>query len=284
MGKIVLAACVSHSPGITGFTSQAEPSRAKRVLEGFGKLRDEFERTRPQVIVGVSSEHFTNFFLSNLPAFAVGTASEYACPADEQLEEFLGLPRCIRAGHVDLGESLFEGLLDNGFDPALVAGGYGFDENFAVPLSLLDPDNSIPIVPINVNALHRPFPNLQRCWNFGETLGALVREQDVVERVALLATGGLSHWVGVARTGEIDMEFDDRILGRFGAGEAETLARMDQTELDAAGNGANEIRAWLMVAAAVKGYAFETLAYEPVPEWVTGIAISRALLQEKESR
>ncbi|MHB1517448.1 MAG: DODA-type extradiol aromatic ring-opening family dioxygenase [Acidimicrobiales bacterium] len=276
MGEIVFAGCLSHAPGITGFTDRAEPRQLERLQAGWRSLREALQRSRPDAVVGVSSEHFTNFFLSNLPAFTVGTAVGYASPADEDLEEFLGLSRHIRAGHADLGGSLLQGLMDKGFDPALVAGGLGFDENFAVPLALLDPDNSIPIVPITVNALQPPFPSLQRCWSFGEALGELIRGQEVVERVAVLATGGLSHWVGVARSGEIDEEFDARFLSRIAAGEAQTLAAMEQTELNAAGNGANEIRAWLMVAAAVDAAPFRTLAYEPVPEWSTGIAVTQA--------
>lgn len=275
-----MAACVSHSPGITGFASSAEPTQAKRVLEGFESLRNEFERARPQAIVGISSEHFTNFFLSNLPAFAVGTASQYPCPADESMEEFLGLSRRIQPGHADLGKFLLEGLLDNSFDPAMVAGGYSFDENFAVPLALLFPDSEIPIVPIIINAVQPPFPSLQRCWRFGEVIGKLLREQKQVERVALLATGGLSHWVGVGRSGEIDVDFDCNVLAQFSDGEAHRLLEMTQEDLDAAGNGANEIRAWITVGAAMAGCRFETLVYEPVREWVTGIGISHALLKE----
>ena len=46
-------------------------------------------------------------------------------------------------------------------------------------------------------------------------------------------------------------------------------------EIDAAGNGAHEIRTWL-VAAGAAGTGFDVLAYEPVQAWLTGTAVAAA--------
>ncbi len=278
MGEVVLAACLSHAPGMTGLIDHADPGRVQRLKVGLTSLRDALERARPDAVVGVSSEHFTNFFLSNLPAFAVGTASVYECPADAGLVKLLRIDPHEQPGHAELGRDLLAHLLLSGFDPALVAGSFGLDENFAVPLHLLAPTSPPPLVPVIVNAVAPPFPTLRRCWDLGLAIGTWLRQQTLVDRVALIGTGGLSHWVGVARTGDIDVEFDRRVLDRFGNGRARELADLTQAELEAAGNGANELRAWLAVAAAVDSASFQTLAYEPVPQWSTGIAITQAVL------
>lgn len=278
MGEIVLAACLSHAPGITGLTDRAESDRVERLQAGLSTLSDALERARPDAIVGVSSEHFTNFFLANLPTFAVGAACSYACPADEGLAELLRIGIHEQPGHAELGRDLLAHLLSSGFDPALVAGSFGLDENFAVPLHLLAPSSPLPLVPVIINVVEPPYPSPRRCWDLGIAIGAWLHRQTIVDRLAIIGTGGLSHWVGVARTGDIDVEFDHRVLERFASGGAQDLAEITQAELDAAGNGANELRAWLTVAAAVGGLPFEMLAYEPVPEWSTGIAVTKAVL------
>ena len=278
MGEVVFAACLSHAPGMTGLADRADPRRVERLQAGLTSLRAALERSRPDAIVGVSNDHFTNFFLSNLPAFAIGSASTYACPADAELSDLLGIESHEQPGHGELGHDLLAHLLSSGFDPALVAGSFGLDENFAVPLHLLAPASPPPMVPVLVNAVQPPCPSLRRCWDLGLALGLWLQQQTIVDRIALIGTGGLSHWVGVPRSGDIDVEFDHRVLERFGSGDAQDLVTMTQAELDAAGNGANELRTWLAVAAAVDSVPFQTLAYEPVAEWSTGIAITQAIL------
>ena len=44
---------------------------------------------------------------------------------------------------------------------------------------------------------------------------------------------------------------------------------------DEAGNGSEEIRNWLLASGTVGDVPAKTLAYEPIPEWHTGIGIVR---------
>jgi protocatechuate 4,5-dioxygenase beta chain/2,3-dihydroxyphenylpropionate 1,2-dioxygenase len=55
------------------------------------------------------------------------------------------------------------------------------------------------------------------------------------------------------------------------------LTAYTQQEIDEAGNGAHEIRTWIVAAGAVR-VGFDVLAYEAVPEWLTGTAIAAARL------
>jgi 2,3-dihydroxyphenylpropionate 1,2-dioxygenase len=41
-----------------------------------------------------------------------------------------------------------------------------------------------------------------------------------------------------------------------------------------AGAGANEVRTWLAAGAAGGGRPVTPLVYEPVPEWITGMAVA----------
>jgi aromatic ring-opening dioxygenase catalytic subunit (LigB family) len=278
MGRVVAAMCLSHSPGLTGFPERARPESARRVLDAVSLLARELAEARPDALVVVSAEHYTNFFVSNLPTFALGTAERYEMPASDAFASFLRIPRHRYPGHAELGGALARELVARGFDLSLCAGGYGFDEGFAVPLALLAGSSPVPVVPIVVNAVHPPYPSLSRCLELGAMLAEAVEAQPIAERVALVGSGGLSHWVGTARAGEIDEAFDRRVLEALATGKATALAELDDAELGAAGNGAHELRAWLVVAGAVDPAPFEVLAYEPVPAWLTGTAVARAAL------
>ncbi len=283
-GKLVAGACVSHSPGLTGFPERAPAADRQAVLGAFEELAGRIRAARPDALVVVSSEHFTNFSPANLPTLAVGMAEEYACPASEGFERFLRVPRRNHPGQAALGVALAEGLLERGFDPALVGGGYGFDEAFAVPLSLLvDPAAPLPVVPVVVNAVQAPMPSLARCAAVGRALAEIVGTQEAAKRVALVASGGLSHWVGLPRAGEIDQAFDELVLGLLEKGDEEQLASLSEPRLAEAGNGAAEVRAWVVAGAALAGWQWEVLAYRPVPAWLTGTAVVAAKRTEGES-
>lgn len=278
MGEIVLAACVSHSPGMTGFPETAEPQKATNVFDAFESLRNAIYELAIDAIVAVSSEHFTNFFVNNFPTFAVGTAISYEMPATDAFSKFLRIDRRQYPGHERLGEEIYSGLLKLDFDPSLVAGDYGFDESFAVPLKLLLGDFQIPIVPVLLNAIHPPFPTLKRCFSLGKAISQILVSQEVAERVMLLGTGGLSHWVGLPRAGQINESFDAKFIDALSSGNCEGLLEISDQEIDSAGNGAHEIRSWLVVSGATNASPFEIKAYEPVTQWLTGTCVAEVKL------
>jgi protocatechuate 4,5-dioxygenase beta chain/2,3-dihydroxyphenylpropionate 1,2-dioxygenase len=135
-----------------------------------------------------------------------------------------------------------------------------------------------------------PYPTPKRCYDFGRMLRGAIEASMSVRSVVVLATGGLSHWVGMPQAGQINEDFDRDFLVRLESGDGQRLTDYDDAVLDAAGNGAHEIRTWLVAAGAAgaasaasaagtAGAPFETLAYEPVSEWLTGTAVAAARLR-----
>jgi aromatic ring-opening dioxygenase LigB subunit len=116
---------------------------------------------------------------------------------------------------------------------------------------------------------------VRRWYEFGRALGDAVRSYDGLERVAVVGAGGLSHWIGTPRVGDIEEEFDRWFLERLERGEVEELLDLPDDEIELAGNGAHEIRSWLAVAGAAEPGVARTLAYEPVYPWITGMAVTR---------
>ena len=272
---IVGAFTASHSPGITGWPERADADKRRNVEAAYAEARDRIDALRPDAIIAVSVEHFTNFNLGNLPAFAVATGDSYLGPVTAEMAKFVDVPQHRYPGAADLGRHVYRFALESDFDPALVEGGLEFDENFCVPFKHLDPDSRYPLVPIIVNGVNPPWPSPRRCYDFGKMLARAVGAQDVYQRVVIVGTGGLSHWVGLPEAGNVNEEFDRDFLARFTEGDPQRLTDYTQDQIDAAGNGAHEIRTWLVAAGAV-GVGFDVLAYEPVPEWLTGTSVAAA--------
>lgn len=276
-GSVVGVFATSHSPGMTGFPERADAAQRNAVTDALADLRNRIAALKPDALIAVSVEHFSNFSLANLPAFAIATADSYLGPVTAEMAAFLKIGQRRYPGHAGLGEHVYRFALESEFDPALVQGDFEFDENFCVPLEFLDPQAQIPLVPVIVNGVNRPAPTARRCYEFGRMLRAAVAAQHSVQRVVVVGTGGLSHWVGMRESGDINEAFDRRFLDRLSSGDAARLTAYRQEQIDEAGNGADEIRTWL-VAAGAAGTGFDILAYEPIPAWLTGTAVAAARL------
>jgi hypothetical protein len=139
----------------------------------------------------------------------------------------------------------------------------------------LDPQLQLPLIPIVQNCAVYPMMPLRRWYAFGVALGEAIRSYVGLDRVALVGAGGLSHFIGVPRVGDIDEEFDRWFLDVLERGDIDAVLDLSDEELELAGNGAHEIRSWLAVAGAVAPARGQTMAYEPIYPWITGMGVSR---------
>lgn len=268
MAEIVLAACASHAPMMAAARDAAPPDQADRFFDAMSRLRKEVANRNVDVIVVLSNEHFTNFFLENFPQICVGVGERNHGPA----EPWLGIAQQWVPGAPAFATSLTERLLESGFDPAF-SHGLDMDHGIMTVVHELDPDNSIPVVPIVQNCAVPPLMPLHRAYAFGAALGEAIRGCPQDLRVALIGAGGLSHWIGHPRVGDIDAEFDRWFLGLLAEGQGQSMLDMRDDEIEIAGNGAHEIRSWLAIAAAVAPARAHVLAYEPINAWITGMGV-----------
>jgi hypothetical protein len=268
VAELVAAVAASHAPLITGAPESAETGQRERVYAGMAALRAELEQARPDALVICSNEHFTNFFLDNFPPFCIGVGERHVGPA----ERWLRIPRGTVPGHPALGRWLVEHVLADDFDPAF-SEDLCLDHGVMTVYHLLAPGWGVPLVPIVQNCAVAPMPSLGRCYRLGAALRRAVEAWPEPARVALVGTGGLSHWVGMPGMGRINVDFDRWFLDRLAAGRAEDLLGLTDGQVEEAGNGAHEIRSWLTVAGAVPGRPARVLAYEPVTAWVTGMGV-----------
>ena len=101
--SLVEAFAASHAPGITGRPSLPPAVESEPIFRAYEALRDRLEAARPDVLVVVSSEHWANFFLDNMPSFCIGIAEEFSGPTDEK---FVDIQRRNVRGNTRLARAL----------------------------------------------------------------------------------------------------------------------------------------------------------------------------------
>ena len=102
----------------------------------------------------------------------------------------------------------------------------------------LDHGMKIPLVPIVQNCAVPPLVPVRRAYEFGKALGDAIRSYTGLQRVAVIGAGGLSHWIGNPRVGDIAEDFDRWFLERLERGELDQVLDIPDDELELAGNGA----------------------------------------------
>jgi len=269
MAEIVMAYSASHAPMMSADKESAPPDKAERFFGALQKIRDQLEETKPQAIVFITGEHFTNFFLQNLPQIAIGLGDDFQGP----LEKWLKIPKTLIPGYPPLAQHVMNGLVEEGFYPAL-SHSMKLDHGFMTVYYELDQTMELPVVPIVLNCTTPPLITLRQSWEFGKAIGRVIRSFEGLERVGLVGAGGLSHFVGEPRVGDIDEEFDRWFLDQLEKNPlSDELLDMDNEEFALAGNGTGEVRAWVAIAGAMEGSKATALSYEAIYEWINGMGV-----------
>jgi aromatic ring-opening dioxygenase catalytic subunit (LigB family) len=270
MAKIVSIHAVSHVPSMVNFPDAIPDDDRENIYAAFRQVGMEIRAAGPDAIVVISDDHLHNFFMNNLPAFCIGAGDQYPTP----VEHWLKTDKLILPGDAQLGSHLLGEALGADFDPAFSME-LTMDHGTIVPLALAGIANSIPIVPLLVNCVQPPLPTMRRCIQLGRFLARAISSYGGAERIAILATGGISHDVATPRMGMVNEAFDREFLRLLAEGQAEPLADFCTHRVNEGGNGAEEIRNWLIAYGAADGAPFEQIHYRPVPDWFTGIGLAR---------
>lgn len=265
---LVFAGVCSHGPGITARAEQAAPDSRARLDAAYGRMAAALRASRPDVLVVVAAEHFANFFMNNMPAFAMGMADHYEGPIEDP--EWLRIPRRRIAGRPDIARGLVADMLQD-VDLSYCEE-WKFDHGIMVPLSLLTPHGDLPVIPININCQAPPLPALARCYALGQALRRAADRQDA--RIALVGTGGISHWPCTPDSGRINEAWDRDFLARWARNDREALLDYDDAAVYRdGGQGGYEIRTYIAVAGAAAGCGGEVWYYEPIPIYACGCSV-----------
>ena len=216
MARIVGGIAASHTPTIGFAHDRNKPGDPVwgPIFDQFAPLAAWLKDKRPDVLLLIYNDHITSFFFDHYSAFALGVGPEWRV-ADEG-----GGPRDLPPieGHPALAAHIGRSLVADEFDMSFFQH-RALDHGCFSPLSMLCPhDGSWPakLVPLQMGVLQFPVPNARRFFKLGQALGRAIESYpDENLRVAIVATGGLSHQVHGERAGFNNTEWDAQFLDLF---------------------------------------------------------------------
>lgn len=266
---LVFAGVCSHAPGITGRADQADPAVRDPFYAAFRQMGDDLRAARPDAVVIIAAEHFANFFMNNMPSFAVGMSDSYEGPIEDP--GWLGIERRDVPGDRDLSQRFITEVMQH--SDVSYAEEWKFDHGIMVPLHFLTPDYDIPVIPVNVNCQGPPLTPLHRAWAFGESIGRACAA--LPERIAVIGTGGISHWPATPDSGKINEAWDRDFMDRWCRNDRDALLDYDDLTVYAdAGQGGFEIRTFITVAAAAGGAPGTVRFLEPIPIFAVSCTVA----------
>jgi hypothetical protein len=259
---------------------QAQAEACQTALD---RLADELEAANPDVVIIVGDDQQELFGSSNQPAIAiywgekVRTHSEYAVASLPDWVRRVGDGYMMDTVHdlpgaPELGFSVVEGLIARDVDvascshvedPAVA----GFGHAFGFIVKRLMRGRAIPILPILLNTYYSPnVPSARRCHDIGRALHDTLKAAKSQAKVAIVASGGLSHFV-------VDEELDRRILAGFEPGGEHRLRAIERGALN---SGSSEILNWVLTAGAVGPLPLKWVEYQPIYRTPAGTGVGVA--------
>jgi 3-O-methylgallate 3,4-dioxygenase len=266
-------------------TPEVFAAKADRIATGVAALKQTLADADPDVLLVVGDDHHEMFTEHLMPTFTVywGETVNAIPPPEEKIYETVRPAAWALYGddsevyRVDagLGRHLIQGLNANGFDVAHMDKqdeGQSIGHTFiTVRTRLSDPDAPMkPLVPVLVNTYFPPnVPTPARCYALGKAIREQVESYPEDTRVAVIATGGLTHFV-------VDEEVDRAMLAALAAADEGAVAALDAA---AYVSGTSESLCWFTVGGACADKTMETVDYVPGYRTLAGTGCAMAMVR-----
>ena len=256
----VSAGIIEQSPSAQAERDSLEVCKEKygRVHSAYAKLRELVSAYRPDALLMIGDDQTDLFDMSNNPTISLYTGTEpiWGRTGYDWDKPVTERRKVVFNNHVDLSRLLLKGLIKRGFDVAnsekFVPVGKpdaGVSHMVARIVPELDATGKLPIICLFLNEYYPPLPTAQRCAQLGRAIAAVLADRP--ERVAICASGGLSHYPGRRNQGAIDIPLDTWVLERLARNDVAALEHLFTFDSDNLRSGTGEIRAWISVAAAM---------------------------------
>ncbi|HVW68896.1 MAG TPA: hypothetical protein VHB68_07960, partial [Steroidobacteraceae bacterium] len=240
----------------------------RRALASLARV---FEEARPDIAILFGDDQMECFRHGVVPSLGIFYGdrfinSEYAAERIATLPP--GIPQSL-PGHIPPGGATYPGSPQLALHLLTCAQADGFDlcaikhlpddetpHAFGFLCRQIMNDQVIPSIPIFINTFYPPNqPTAARCARLGSSLVRAIRSWKSDARVALLASGGLTHFV-------IDEEVDRQVLEAIRAGEVEPITRLPESVFQ---SGTSEIKNWIPVIAAMSELGVPAQVVDYVP-------------------
>lgn len=251
-------------------TQEVWESKDARAQRGLAELGSTLSAVQPDILVVIGDDQDELFLDDCRPAFAIfwGTEMTDLPPTAEKLARMpVGLRAARWAAHADepevyptvpeLGKHLVESLIAEEFDVAQFSRQHdrrSLGHAFTFPRRRLMGGQAVPLVPVYVNTYYPPNqPSPKRCYMFGRALRRAIDSWPDDRRVAVIASGGLSHFV-------VDEKLDLRVLDAMKNKDVTSLTTIPRRYMR---SGTSEILNWITLAGVVEDLEMDLVDYIP---------------------
>ena len=231
-------------------TLERKRERFEALQRGMSALSGLLTEANPDCIVMVSNLH------GDIPPhqqqiFSVFTGDELPSGGAQAPSERLPT-------EPELAKHLVESLNENGIDvcgcPELgVASGIG--DAFTFLYELYARPGTLPMVPMMISRYLPNQPSPLRAHALGQALRQAIESWDSEKRVAVMASGGLSHQI-------LDEPLDRQVVEALTTSDVETLCSIPRDRLNR-GPGTPEILNWVALSAAMNNKPMTLVDYVP---------------------
>ncbi len=251
MAKIIGGITTSHIPAIGNAMNQKleQDPYWKRFFDGYEPVKAWLEKEKPDLAIVVYNDHGLNFFLNQVPTFAMGCADVY-----HNADEGWGIPEMPSfKGDAAFSWHVAESLINQDFDMATCQEML-VDHGFTVPMALMWrhlPEWPVKTMPLAVNTVQHPLTSARRCYALGKALRKAIDSYPEDMKVVIIGTGGLSHQLQGERSGLIDVDFDLQCMEKI-IDDPEWMTQLTNTEImEKAGTEGIEVIMWLVMRGAL---------------------------------
>jgi hypothetical protein len=242
------------------------------------------EDAAPDVVIVVGDDQEELFSLANNPAVSIFYGEQIVTngvkfSGGERPEWMRTMSRgyAMDRAHVfpaaaSFARELIAGLVDKHIDVSAAAsvedlkrGGFGHAFGFVI--QRLFGSAPIPVVPVLLNTYYPPnVPTAARAHDIGKALREVIDASPSQYRVAVIASGGLSHFV-------VDEALDRRVIAGFEPGKEELLRTIPRAALN---SGSSEILNWVLLAGALRDLRLQWIEYQPIYRTAAGTGVGAA--------
>jgi aromatic ring-opening dioxygenase catalytic subunit (LigB family) len=251
MARVIGGFGVSHSPSMgyeydKGLAGKFDP-RWKIWYDGLQPVKRWLADAKPDQIVVVYNDHLNHFTFDAYPTLALGVADTFP-----QADEGFGLrPFPSVKGDTGFGWHIANQLVRNEFD-LTICEDMKLDHGIYSWLPyVMEPPWPAPILPLSVNMIRHPIPTSQRLHKLGRGLRGAIESFPGQARVAVIATGGMSHQISGARFGIANEEWDRVFLTRIEKDVDKLVAIPQEEIMKIGGTEASELAIWFAMRGAL---------------------------------
>lgn len=260
-------------------TPEVLSRKSEQCEAALDRLADALQEAAPDLVIIIGDDQSELFGPANQPAFAVYHGDEIVM-LDKVNDETPQWMRTVRHGYMmdeahkvpgapEFALELIAGLMDHNVDVAVSdrvenpeKAAFGHAYGFIV--KRLFRGRAIPVLPILLNTYFPPnVPSAARCFDVGQAIRQVVEASASSLRVAIIASGGLSHFV-------VDEPLDRGVLAAIEARDAQALRAIPRCALN---SGSSEILNWVMTAGAMHGTTVQSVEYHPLQRTPAGTGV-----------